>query len=268
MNDLKVLKHAIVRQNVLQQFTEFSAVPLAVAQLVDVAMFDGAGGFVEDLVERLIRRHHAQLCIKHHQRPPHGLDNALGVGTGFLGKQFGMFQLGHIHKRDHQAVDHVPDSAIGPHPHEIPGACFRVHLLSLRHQCLEDLLRIVLQAVVFQVDHNVTQRAPYIRRNQIDHVGHRRGKTFDVQVVIQEDRSNLGAVQQIGHVVVHLRQGVDFSLEFCVHRLEFFVEGLQLFLGGFQFLIGTLQFLIGRLHFFASRFELLVRGFQFLDSFL
>ena len=42
------------------------------------------------------------------------------------------------------------------------------------HQCLEDLLRIVFQAVVFQVDHNVTQRSPYIRRNQIDHMGHRR----------------------------------------------------------------------------------------------
>src|SRR4029434_4086041 len=151
VDNLKALKHAIVQQNVLQQFTESSAVPLAVAQFAEGAMFDAAGGLVEDLIERLIRRYHAQLCIEHHQRFPHGLDNALGVDTGFVGKQLSLLQLGHIHERDHQAVDHVLDSTIGPHPHEIPGACLRVYLPFLRDQGLEDLLRIVLQADVFQV---------------------------------------------------------------------------------------------------------------------
>src|SRR5262249_27254255 len=117
-----------------------------------------------------------------------------GVGMGFLGKHFGLLQLGHIHERDHQAVDHVPDSTIGPYPHEIPGACLRVHLPVLSDQGLEDLLCIVLQTVVFQIDYDVTQRPPDIRRNEIDYVSRWRSKTFDMQVVIQEDRSNLSAI--------------------------------------------------------------------------
>src|SRR4029434_3679474 len=112
-----------------------------------------------------------------------------------------LLQLGHIHERDHQTVDHVLDSTIGPHPHEIPGACLRVYLPVLCDQDLEDLLRIVLQADVFQADHDVTERPPDIRRNEIDHMSHRRGQTFDVQVVIQDDHGQLGAVLQIYHLV-------------------------------------------------------------------
>src|SRR5205823_746653 len=51
VHNLDVLNHAIVRQNILQQFTEASAVPLAVAQFVKGAMFDAARGFAKDLVE-------------------------------------------------------------------------------------------------------------------------------------------------------------------------------------------------------------------------
>ena len=44
------------------------------------------------------------------------------------------------------------------------------------------------------------------------------------QVVVQEDRGNLAAVQEVLHVAVGLRQFLDLHLQLGVDRLHFFVE--------------------------------------------
>ena len=51
-----------------------------------------------------------------------------------------------------------------------------------------------------------------------------RSESIDAQVVVEEDRGNLAAVQKVLHVAVRLLQFLDLHLQLGVDRLHFFVE--------------------------------------------
>ena len=85
-----------------------------------------------------------------------------------------------------------------------------------------------------------------------------RGEAQDAQLVVDEDRGDAGAGQQVVHVVVGAGQIGHLGVQFGVDGGQFLVDRLQLFLGGFQFLVGGLQFFVDRLHFLVRRLELFV----------
>ena len=61
---------------------------------------------------------------------------------------------------------------------------------------------------------------------------------LDAELPVQEDRGDVGAVEQVGHVVVGRLQLLDLFLELVVDRGQLLVERLQLLLGGLQLLVG------------------------------
>ena len=103
-----------------------------------------------------------------------------------------------------------------------------------------------------------------IAEDQIDQRAGRRGEPQDAHLMVDKDRPDAGARQQVVHVIIGARQIADLGLQLGIDRRQFFVDRLQLLLGGFQLLVGRLQFLIHRLHFLVGRFEFFVRALQFL----
>jgi len=68
-----------------------------------------------------------------------------------------------------------------------------------------------------------------------------------LQLAVQEHCGDIGAVQQVLHVVAGAREVVQLGLQFGVHRLQFLVQRLHLFLRGGQFLVDGLLFFAGGL---------------------
>ena len=91
------------------------------------------------------------------------------------------------------------------------------------------------------------------------------GGTSHCQVVVHHDNGNVDAVQEIGQVVVDLRQFDIPITQLVIQGGQLLVGGLELFLGGFQFLVGALELLIAGLDLLVCGFEFLVGGFLRLD---
>ncbi len=68
----------------------------------------------------------------------------------------------------------------------------------------------------------------------------------DVQVTVEEDRRNIGAVEHVLQVVRRRAVALDGFLQLGVQRRQLLVEGLQLLLRGEQFLVGGLELLVDR----------------------
>ena len=128
------------------------------------------------------------------------------------------------------------------------------HGLRVGHQC----------AVIDKIRNNVTHRSPDIALNQINHLGDRRCKPQDAQLLVHKHRADPGPAQQIVHVVVQPRQIRHLGLQLGIHRVQFLVHRLQFFLGSLQLFVGGLQLLVHRLHFFIGRFHLFVSCLQLL----
>ena len=105
-----------------------------------------------------------------------------------------------------------------------------------------------------------------IRGYQFEQTIGGRSKQFDVKLSVQENRGDVGAGQQISHVVVDRLQLQDLFLELAVDRGQFLIERLQFFLGGFQLFIGGLELLVHRHDFFVGDLQLLVGGLQLFDG--
>ena len=94
----------------------------------------------------------------------------------------------------------------------------------------------------------------------------RRREAADQQVAVEEDRGDLGAVEQVAQIVVGLVELLDLALQLVVDRLQLLVDRLRLLARGFQFLVGRLQLLVDRDQLLVRRFQLLERGLVLLDQ--
>ncbi len=182
---------------------------------------------------------------------------------GLVQRVLHLLGLGDVDKGDHRPLDHVIEGAVGLDPQDVPPAIGGLHLHFPGSQGIQHGLDVCHQTVVaHQIGDDMAHRPTDIAGDQVDDTGCGRGKTQDVQAVIDKDGGDAGAGQQIVHVVVGPRQVAHLVLQFGVDRGEFLVDRLQLFLGGLQFLIGGLQFLVDRLHFLVGGFEFLVGGLE------
>ena len=106
------------------------------------------------------------------------------------------------------------------------------------------------------------QGAAHVAEDEVDDAAGGRGEAHDAQLVIDENGADVGAGQQVVHVIVGPREAEDFGLEFGVDRIEFLVERLQLLLGGLEFFVGRLQFFVDGLHFLVGGLEFLAGALQ------
>ena len=106
-------------------------------------------------------------------------------------------------------------------------------------------------------------------RQQAEGVGDLRRELADPQLSVEEDRADVGAGQQVVHVVGQLGQlgdlplvlGVD-RVELLVDALQLFVRALQLFVRRLQLLVRGLQLLVARLELFDGRLQAFLRRSQ------
>ena len=89
-----------------------------------------------------------------------------------------------------------------------------------------------------------------------DVAGARRGQ-LHAQQPIEEDRADLGGVDQVLEVVVRERQLLDLDLQLLVDRRELLVDRLQLLLARLELLGGGPQLLVDRLQLLVRRLGLL-----------
>ena len=103
---------------------------------------------------------------------------------------------------------------------------------------------------------------------QGDDVGHRRGKLADAQILVKKHRADVGALQQVVHVVIQIGQLLDLRLILSIDAVELLVDRLQFLVGALQLLVRGQQFLVGRLLLFVGRFEFLDGGLEVLFGLL
>ena len=217
-------------------------------------------------IEGTARRDDPQLAVQHHQRLADRGNDALGELAGFLQLGLRLLQRGRVGKRHHHPVDHVVRGPVGQHAHVVPAAVTGLDLHFLGHQRVQHLLGVLDQPVVFQIRGEVADRPSHVAGNQVDDLRRLGSEPLDAEVVVQEDRGDLGAVQQVLHVAVGLRQFLDLRLQLGVDRLHFFVERLQFLLGTGHFFVGALQFLVVRLQLLIGGAEFLLGGLHFFDG--
>ena len=103
---------------------------------------------------------------------------------------------------------------------------------------------------------------------QVDGPAGGRRELTDAQLPIQEHRADVGALQQVVHVVIELGQLQDAGLVLGVDRVELLVDGVQLLVGALELLVGGQQFLVARLLLLVGGLQLLDRGLEVLPGVL
>ncbi len=92
------------------------------------------------------------------------------------------------------------------------------------------------------------------------------GETFDPQLIIQEQRRELGADEEIVQVVARSLDLVDLLPKLRVDGGELLVERAELLGGRLEFLVRRLELLVHRHRLFVRRPQLLVGRLEFLDG--
>ena len=227
----EVLKPGALRKDVLQELPQAGDVPLPLANLIEQSALGHGRRHLESLVEGGAGGHDAQFAVQHHQRLADRGDDVLGVIAGrlqfhlMLPQRFlQLLDRRDVGKRHHHPGDHVFHSSVGQDSHVVPATVTGLHLRFLGHQRILHLPGVLDEVVVFEVRRKVAQRTPHVAGGQVDDPGGLRSEPTDAQVVVQEDRGNLAAVQEVLHVAVRLLQFLDLHLQLGVDRLHFFVE--------------------------------------------
>jgi hypothetical protein len=111
---------------------------------------------------------------------------------------------------------------------------------------------------------NVADRSSLIPLAELEDLQQTRREAPDVQVVVQEQGGNCGAVEQVRQVAVGAHQALVPVVQLGIDRLELFIKRLQFLLRGFQLLVRRLQLLVGRQVLLVGGLQLLIGGLQFL----
>jgi len=90
----------------------------------------------------------------------------------------------------------------------------------------QDRANITPQVAGLEMTYDVGERPAPVGRDQIEDCGDRRGETADDQVAVEQNRSDLSALEQ------------NLAVEFGINRVQLLVDRLQLLLGGLQLLVG------------------------------
>lgn len=118
------------------------------------------------------------------------------------------------------------------------------------------------QIFAFKVMGKAVDSPAHILGKKVENPPDLRRKFADAEIPIDEDRGDIGAVQQIIHVISELGQLADLFLVFRVDGIELFIHRVQFFVGALQFFIAGDELFVARLEFFVAGFEFFDRGLE------
>src|SRR5690349_3324607 len=107
------------------------------------------------------------------------------------------------------------------------------HLLDVWHQLSGGKLR-----------REICDGPSRIAGNEAEYSAGGRREIPDAQLLVEENRRDLGTVEEVSQVAVSVVELRDLAADFGVDGLQFFVERLEFLLRGLQFLIGRLIFFV------------------------
>ena len=102
--------------------------------------------------------------------------------------------------------------------------------------------------------------------NDIEQRLGRRREEADIEVGVEEQRRDIGAVQDVLQIVGGGALPLQRFLELAVEGGQLLVERLQFLLRGQQLLVGRLEFLVDRQRFFVDRLLLFARDLEVADG--
>ena len=163
----------------------------------------------------------------------------------------------------HDHASSTAAAAVGQHPHEVgesevtDGA---LEALSARAHAGEQ----IDEARHVEVVDEPVDAAADVGRDEVEDLGHRGRELADREILIEEQRVDLRAQQEVVHVVGQLGQLVDLLLELGVDGVQLLVDRVQLLVDRVQLLVAGEQFFVGRLQLLVADLELFDRRMQVL----
>src|SRR5271157_1298036 len=102
----------------------------------------------------------------------------------------------------------------------------------------------------------------HVSGDEVVNLGDCRSEALNVQLLVQENRGDLRACQQVFEVGVGMHQGVVAGLDLFARGLELPVGRLECLVRGKQFFVRRLELLVGRLDVLDGSLEIVARGLQ------
>src|SRR3981189_2310181 len=90
----------------------------------------------------------------------------------------------------------------------------------------QDRANITPQVAGLEMTYDVGERPAPVGRDQIEDCGDRRSETADDQVAVEQNRSDLSALEQVAQIRVGAVEFVDLAVEFGINRVQLFVHRL------------------------------------------
>ena len=204
------------------------------------------------------------------QKPRLGQVRALGLVPGVFQRGRNQLVFGNVRKGDDHPLHPAAVRQIGEYPAQEPYAPGRCHLALDRRAdgggSGQHLAGVRAQFRIGRDGGEIGEGPADVARDNVELRLHRWREETDLQVHIQKQRADIGAVQHILQIVRGQPLAFQGFLQLAVQRGQFLVERLQFLLRGQQFLIGGLKLLIDRKRLLVDRLLLLVTGLLALDS--
>ena len=135
-----------------------------------------------------------------------------------------------------------------------------------RREAGENRARVGQQIGVAERAGEVGERPADIGGDDAEQRFRRRREEADVEIAVEEQRRDAGAVQDVLQIVGRAALPLQRLLKLAVEGGELLVERLQLLLRGHQLLVGRLELLVDRHRFFVDRLLLLVGDLEVADG--
>ena len=217
-------------------------------------------------VEGAARGDDVKLLVEHDERLANGVDDAVGIGPRCLDCPFGRFPLGYVGEGDNHPRNLGVLGAVGQNATGVPRSVVGLDLAVRRHMAGKNRPGVREQASVVDAAGQVGERPADVGGDDAEQRLGRRREEADVEVAVQEQRRDAGAVQDVLQVVGRAALAFERFLKLTVEGGELFVERLQLLPRGHQLFVGRLELLIRRHGFLVDRLLLLVGDLEFVDS--
>ena len=110
--------------------------------------------------------------------------------------------------------------------------------------CVKDLAEVIVKAGVIERGGQISQRPARVGRDNVEQLGGCRREIADAQTLVEKNRGDFRAGEQISQVAVGAVQFIDLMVQLLIDRLQFLVQRLHFFLGRFKLLVARLHFLV------------------------
>ena len=160
--------------------------------------------------------------------------------------RLGPGQRGDVHEGEDDPVDHVAHGPVRQDAGHVGGrAIGELDEALSRPKVSNHVSNALGQVGVGEARHDVIDGSTYVRLDEAENLGGCRGEFLDVQFLVEVDRGDLRALEEILEVAMSAIELLDLLGELRIDGLELFVDRLHLLLGRLQFLVGGLQLLVG-----------------------